>query len=294
MVNCKRINEDTKELSSWTKSTYVTKARALFGAAVEWNYIDRNPFVPPKSSRRSSLKTQPKAKTWDHIVPTQFLSLIGATPAPRVRARYWLMYGSGLRPGEVYNLRVDKIDLEARTVRIENRDATDEVPGFTVKCDGDSRDGKARTVPIPVSAIPDLAVAMKDSFKAGGFVALTPERFQAVQRNWKLCCAGKPHGRKKKWQPCENRDMANDVLRNAKVHLKRAKIKTTSAFTLTTLRKSFAQNHADAGTPPKTLAELMGHSDVRMTMTYYARMTHANMDRAARTSDRLFRTGTDE
>ena len=50
----------------------------------------------------------------------------------------------------------------------------------------------------------------------------------------------------------------------------------TAPFTLPTPRKSFGQNHADAGKPPPTLAKLLGHSNTRITMQYYNRVTEAN------------------
>jgi integrase len=62
----------------------------------------------------------------------------------------------------------------------------------------------------------------------------------------------------------------------------------TAPFTLHTFRKSFAQNHADAGTPPKTLAKLLGHSNTRVTMQYYARVTDANERAAAEAMNRVF------
>jgi len=61
----------------------------------------------------------------------------------------------------------------------------------------------------------------------------------------------------------------------------------TALFKLHTLRKSFAQNHADNGTPPKTLAKLPGHSDIRVTMQFYSQVTDANAREAARTVNRL-------
>ena len=62
----------------------------------------------------------------------------------------------------------------------------------------------------------------------------------------------------------------------------------TAPLTLATFRKSFAQNHADAGTPPRTLAKLMGHSKVETTLVYYARVTDASERAAAKTADRMF------
>ncbi len=198
----------------------------------------------------------------------------------------WLMYGCGLRPGEPYNLTADKIDLKGRRVHIENRPATDELPPFNIKADDRSEGGKERTTAIPEAAIPDVMKALEGSFRSGGFVALTPERFATLQRNWRLCredngWAGHDH------RPWRNSDMANNVLRSVKLYVRKVEIKLTGSLTLTTFRKSFAQNHADAGTPPKTLAKILGHGDVRITMTYYNRATDANERAVAVAMDRL-------
>jgi integrase len=83
--------------------------------------------------------------------------------------------------------------------------------------------------------------------------------------------------------------MANNVLRSVRLYVRKAEIKLTGSLTLTTFRKSFAQNHADAATPPKTLAKILGHSDVRITMTYYNRATDANERAAAVAMDHLLR-----
>ena len=82
--------------------------------------------------------------------------------------------------------------------------------------------------------------------------------------------------------------MVNNVLRQARLYMRKAGVELTAPLALTTFRKSFGQNHADAGTPPRTLAKLMGHSDVQTTLTFYARVTDSNERAAAETSDRLF------
>ena len=122
---------------------------------------------------------------------------------------------------------------------------------------------------------------------SGGFVALSPERFQTVQANWRLCREGKGWA-DHEYRSWQNRDMLNNFLRNAKRHLRRADVELTAPFTLHTFRKSFAQDHADNGTPPRTLVKLLGHMDVRVTMEFYNRVTDANEQAVARTLDRLF------
>jgi integrase len=204
------------------------------------------------------------------------------------RAAYWLMYGCGLRPGETYNLTIDRINLENRRVVIANRAAASELPPFTVKADGQSSDGKERSVPIPEAAISDLTETVRRSFKSGGLVCLTAKRYSIVRRNWNLCMEGRGwagHGHR----PWQNRDMVNNLRRDTKKYLRKAGIELSAPFTLTTFRKSFAQNHADAGTPPRTLAKLLGHADARMTTQYYNRVTDANEQAAAQTMDRLLK-----
>jgi integrase len=200
----------------------------------------------------------------------------------------WLMYGCGLRPGEVYNLTADKIDLPGKVVRIENREATPDTPPLKIKCADRSDDSKERSIPIPEAAVPDLAEAIRLSFTSGGFVMLTADRYHRVREAWQQCQAGEPWRPNKVVRPWQNEDMINNVLRSTKRALERAGIELTAPFKLNTFRKPFAQNHADNGTPPKTLAKLLGHADAQITMQFYNRVTDANVREAARTVNRLF------
>ena len=88
-----------------------------------------------------------------------------------------------------------------------------------------------------------------------------------------------------------NRDMMNNFLRDTKAFLRQAQIELTAPFTLQTFRKSFAQNHADAGTPPRTLAKLLGHANTRVTMQFYNRVTDANERAACDARNRVLTCG---
>ncbi len=294
MVTRKRMDGRRGELSSWSRAQHHKQASAMFNAAIEWGYLDRNPFKPSKSGGSSPLRIKPKSGPWHHLTPQEFAAFMAEVPTARQRATFWVMYGCGCRPGEVYNLTVDRIDLDLRRVFIENRAATDDVPPFKIKANDQSSEGKARSIPIPEAAMPDLVEAMGQGLKAGGFVALSPERFETVQGNWRMCAAGKPWGGREEHRPWLNRDMMNNVLRDAKRYMRKAGIELTAPFTLTTFRKSFGQNHADAGTPPRTLAKLLGHSDVGVTMQFYNRVTDANEQAAAAVTDRIFAKATQQ
>jgi integrase len=282
-----RRNGSPAKLGGHAIAQHVKLCRAIFGAAVEYGYIDRNPFVPGAKQTGSPLFVKKPSSAWHHITPGEFAAFIAEVPDARRRTIFWLMYGCGLRPGEAYNLTLDRIDIEDRRVYVESRSATPDVPPFTIKAEAMASGDKSRYAPIPEAAIPDIVEACKGALKAGGFVALSPDRFEHVQTEWRACREGKPWGGRTEHRPWQNRDMVNNLLRSAKAYMRRAKVKLSAPLKLTTFRKSFGQNHADNGTPPRTLAKLMGHSDASVTMEFYNRVTDANERAAASTMDRI-------
>jgi integrase len=261
-------------------------SKAIFGAAVVWGFIKHNPFRVDRNSGSSPLRFKPKSRPWQEITASEFKRFLSVIPDARRRILYLLMYACGLRPGEVYNLTVANVDLKARRIHIRNRAATADVPPFTVKADHQSAAGKERFVPIPEALIPDLVAVMATALKSGGFLALTPERYQLMKQSWRLCRDGKgwAHHGPRPWQ---NRDMVNNCLRDAKHFFKKAGVELTAPLTLSSFRKSFAQGLAGCGVPPKTLAHLLGHSDTRITMEFYNRVTDENTRAAAETMNRL-------
>ncbi|MFC1782293.1 tyrosine-type recombinase/integrase [Planctomycetota bacterium] len=84
--------------------------------------------------------------------------------------------------------------------------------------------------------------------------------------------------------------VANNVLRTFRAACIRAGIKTDKSLTLHCLRKSFAQNLADNGTPISTLKELMGHSDIQTTAEFYLQTTDANEQRACQVLDQIMQS----
>ncbi len=275
------------ELSTWAKARHLIHSRAIFTAAVAWAYIDSNPFRAAREDGSSPLHINPKSRQWHHLTAEEFMRLMSVVDGVHKRAAYWLMYGCGLRPGEVYNLLATNIDLKLRRVHIASRSGTEDIPPFTIKAESQSSSSKSRSVPIPQAAIPDLTLAMSQSFKSGGLVTITSDRFCIVQQHWQRCRLGKSWGGHAH-RPWQNRDMVNNMLRDTKKFLALAGVELTEPFTLPTFRKSFAQNHADAGTPPRTLAKLLGHSNTRVTLQFYNRVTDANERAAGVAMDKIF------
>ena len=138
----KRCDGRHGELSSWSRARHLIHCRAIFAAAVEWGYADANPFQAPKTSGNSPLHIRPKGRPWHHITPDEFMPFVAVVTSARQRAACWLMYGCGLRPGEVYNITVGNIDLHARRVHVVNRAATADLPPFAAS----SRSGESSAI----------------------------------------------------------------------------------------------------------------------------------------------------
>jgi integrase len=67
----------------------------------------------------------------------------------------------------------------------------------------------------------------------------------------------------------------------------RAGIKFDGKFTIHTFRKSYGQNQANAGALIKTLQYLMGHSDEKTTLAFYAQVAARQAAMSANATDRL-------
>jgi len=84
--------------------------------------------------------------------------------------------------------------------------------------------------------------------------------------------------------------MINNVLRNMKAHVRKAGIQTNGSLTVHAFRKSFGQNHADAGTPIHVLQALMGHADITTTREFYLQASDANEREAMARYESLLNT----
>ena len=259
-----------KKLSAWGRSQHFRNARAIFNAAVDWEYIKRNPFSRMKQAK-------PDQKPWYFIKPDTLKSLLSVVPDMRIKAFYSVMYGAGLRYGEALNLLWDgqNIDFERGRINITNRPSTANLPLFLVK------DHEARSVPMPRWLVDVLVELQAEASEGCPFVFLSPERWIRVKEKW-----GKFYrsGRGDEWQ---NRHLANGLLKKFKRHCQIAGIKTQEKLSFHNLRKSYAQNLADAGTPAPTLKKLMGHASIRTTEEFYLRSTDANEERACQSLDKL-------
>ena len=261
-----------KELSAGARNRYLSCAHSIFTAAANWEYIKKNPF-----SGIPETKSVPKA--WHFITPNEFKAILLTTSELRVQALYGVMYGVGLRYGEAINLLWNgrDIDFERSRINIEKRSATQSIPPFLVK------DYEKRSIPMPQWVQAILVKLHTEAPEGCPFAFVTPQRLPRLRKKWQKLLKS---GNSSKW---ENHMVTNNVLRNFRAACCRAGIKVDTSLTLHCLRKSYAQNLADNGTPISTLKSLMGHSDIQTTSKFYLQSTDANEQRACQALDRIMK-----
>ncbi len=244
-------------LSEWSRNQYITNCRTAFKVAIEWGYIPRNPFASVEPERKL------QGKDWHHLTPTEFEDLLTEAPDNRWRAFYLLAYTAGLRFGELFNLTWADIDFDRGRVHVRPRKASAKIPPFHVK------DKEARTLLLPRRTIDVLTAWQAEAPEGVPLVLLTADRWAVVESRWDEC-------REEEAAEWQNRNIMNNVLREVRRHVKRAGIETRYLMTVHTFRKSFGQNHADAGTPIHVLQKLMGHASIATTRQFYVQHTDAN------------------
>jgi integrase len=189
------------------------------------------------------------AKESKALAPYQVKVLLEAAAESRFEALYVVAIYTGLRRGELLGLKWTDADLDKGTLRVQRSldvDGTFKAP---------KTDAARRTLKLTPRAL--------DALKAHK-VRQNAERLQAGTR-WQdhnlvfPNTIGKPM------------NAGNLYRREFQPHLKRAGL-ANEGFTIHSLRHTFATTLADRGVHPSTPQKMLGHSDIRMTLSIY---THA-------------------
>lgn len=255
-----------EQLSNYSIHRVVRNCRTMFAVAVEWGYVEINPF---------KAVTRPKCigRPWHYLTPDEYLRLLDVVPL-RWQGFYALAYTAGLRLGAILNLTWNDVDLNKGEVRIQNRPATAILPPFFVK------DADARTVPIPRHTCNILSSLYEQRPKGVPYVVLTGREHHTVRDKWQRY--------RKENRSWANRDMQNNTLTTFKRHIRKAGITPDGTLAIHTLRKSCITNWAkDPALTPKTVQLLAGHSDLATTMRYYVQVDQEQRTKATAGIDRL-------
>ncbi len=226
----------------------------MFGDAVRWQLLDRNPAVeasPPRLTRR-------RLDVWTAGQVSQFLE---ATVGHRCESLFRLAVTTGMRRGELLGLRWPHVDLDRG--RVDVVAATVMVRGRPQTSEPKTSAGRRR-----ISLDPDTVRLLADyrdrQQSDRDFFAGTYQEGQ-----WVFCWEdGRP------WSP----DWVSKQFR--------ALIRQTDLppIRLHDLRHSWATLALDAGVPAKVVADRLGHAGIAITLDLY---THHSEELDRRAADQV-------
>ncbi|MFC2083877.1 tyrosine-type recombinase/integrase [Bacteroidota bacterium] len=111
---------DLFQKSPYASTTYFRIIKAAFTKAIEWNYIESNPFKKVKLPKIE--KNLPA-----YITQKELDLILSNTEKKDLREIYILLFNTGMRISECLNLYWSDIDFSNKTIRITNKN------GFTTK-----------------------------------------------------------------------------------------------------------------------------------------------------------------
>ena len=222
-----------------------------------------NPFVLGRKGLRIRLTV--REKEWNRYTSDEIQAVMSACPDLWWRAFIFAAYTTGLRLGELVNLRWCDVDTEALEVHVRPRKDTDEAWGWVPK-------GKhQRTVPLTGHAAAMLTHLSRTRSPANPYVFIPQDRYREIQSQ-------RAAGR---WN--ELRVPLNNRIRGYKRILRRAGVPIDAFHSL---RKSCITNWLEGGVPPHEVMAMAGHASVETTMKYYSKVDRSALDRVRAASER--------
>ena len=251
-----------KTINNWKRSL-----KAAFYTAIEDDCIRKNPF-------NFALDTVLEDDTEEKIALTQEQeeNLLAFAAGDPVYRKYCdeiiVLLGTGLRISELCGLTVD-LDFANRQINVDHQLLRDSETGYYV--DVPKTKSGARQVPMSDKVYEALKRAVKNRGKAAAvnidgykdFLFLNQNGYPKTASSYESMFKGLV----KKYNKQHKED---EALPNITPH---------------TMRHTFCTRLANAGMNPKALQYIMGHSNITMTLNYYAHATFASakaeMDRLA-------------
>jgi integrase len=205
--------------------TYLIALKSAFNKAILWDYLDQNPF------NKIKLPKIPKNNP-SFIDEIELSQIVSKENNETLKQIYLFAFYTGMRLGEITNLKWNQVSFSERIIRVMN---TDE---FTTK-------GKReRIVPLNDKVFNILSEIFPKiiSIQKDGYV-FNKNRFMFnpdyISKNFKKAV----------------RESAKENLIDESIHFH-------------DLRHSFASNLAKRGVSLLIIKELLGHTDIKTTMIY--------------------------
>ena len=197
----------------------------------------------------SDLVVKPKARrsspqVWSLEDARRFIE---ATRADRLHALYVLAVFTGLRQGELLGLQASDVDWSSGSLHVRQALALIKGKGLTLM--PPKTDRSRRTIKLPVQAVTALRAHLGDQKE--GYVFTTGNATPILARN---------------------------LVRDFKALLKAAGL---PIIRFHDLRHTCATLHLAAGTNPKVVQDILGHSTINLTLGTYSHVLPAIQDEAA-------------
>jgi len=240
-----------------TINNYKCSLKAVFCTAIEENCVRKNPF---NFALNTILRDDSKRKT--ALTPKQEEELIDFAKNDKVYQKYAdeliILLGTGLRISEFCGLTED-LDLKNRVIQVDHQLMKDAAAGYYIETP--KTPNGVRQIPMSEEVYQALSRTIQNRGKAkpikiGGyenFLFLTQSGFPKTAANYESMLKGLV----KKYNKSHE-----EKLPDISPHI---------------LRHTFCTRLANAGMNPKALQYIMGHSNIGMTLDYYA---HATFDSA--------------
>lgn len=289
-ITQKAIKGWVKTLAGKYAKTTVKKAYVVLKASLEDATQGDEPLLPrnvakgvkipkckdEKEQEASGERMTNKPNSLDERNRVKVRKYIDIEPETPLNIAYALALRCGLRRGEVCGLRWRNVNLKTNTIYIEEAIGTDpdheEGTSLTYVKSTKSTSGE-RTIPLPS----DLSDALKKR------QTIVKEEMFTLGLGGKpdnLFVCGTVEGK-----PLNNHWLTTRWRQTSEV-LDLIGTKGTRP-TLHDLRHTFATVHAHSGTPRATLAQLMGHSSIKVTEKYYIGISdEANRQAVANVEDK--------
>ncbi len=237
--------------------------RNALNEALRWGLVTKNAAALVDPPRYQPPEVQP-------FTPDEAYAFLEAAKGDRLEALYTVVLAVGLREGEALGLRWEDVDFSEGVLRV--RKQVQRIEGkLQLKDVKNARRKRSRTIPLPPVLLAQLKAHRTRQLE---------ERLLAGSRwqDWDLVfpsTIGTPMD-------------ARNVLRRFQKLVAKARLKHQRFHDL---RHCCASLLLAQGVPPRVVMEILGHSDIRLTMNTYAHVMPV-LQREAADLMEAFLTGT--
>lgn len=260
------IRMKEKGYSYKTISNDKRSLKAAFYVAIQDDCIRKNPFDFQLITVLED-NTEPKVP----LTPAQEESFLAFVQNDKIYQKYYdeliILLGTGLRISEFCGLTDTDLDFTNRTINVDHQLLKDSKIGYYIETPK-TKSG-IRQIPMSEQVYEALQRVQKNRKGAEPLIINGYSNFLFLNRNGcpKVASSYESmfRGLASKYNRCHEEALPK-------------------VMTPHTLRHTFCTNYANAGMNPKALQYLMGHSNITMTLNYYA---HATVDSAKAEMQRL-------